>query len=79
MAKAPKSQTPPKPRVNVRFSRVMLIIIGADLILMFAPVVGLLNTFLYIGEFVSFGATLVGLAIIIYAFQSIYYKEGEKK
>ncbi|NTW50952.1 MAG: hypothetical protein HGB19_14725 [Chlorobiales bacterium] len=78
MAKAPKPQKPPKPRVNVRFTRVMLIIIGADLILLFAPGVGFLNAFYYIGDFISFGATLIGLAIIAYAFRTIYYKEGEQ-
>ena len=73
-----KSGKPAKPQVHVRFSRVLIILAGANLLLMFAPGVGLLHSIYYIGSFISLAASLIGIALIIYAFQSLYYTDEKK-
>ncbi len=79
MAKASeKSNKKPKPQVHVRFTRVLLIIAGVDLLLLFAPGLGFLHSFYYIGDFISFGASILGLVLIYYAFKSLYYKDEKK-
>jgi len=74
-----KSNKPVKPQVHVRFSRVLVILAGANLVLMFAPGIGMLHSMYYIGSFISLLASLIGIALVIYAFQSLYYTDEKKR
>lgn len=79
MAKASqKSNKNQKPQVHVRFTRVLLIIAGADLLLLFAPGIGFLHSFYYIGDLISFGASILGIVLIFIAFKTLYYKDVKK-
>lgn len=79
MAKASqKSNKNQKPQVHVRFTRVLLIIAGVDLLLLFAPGIGFLHSFYYIGDLISFGASILGIVLIFIAFKTLYYKDVKK-
>ena len=72
MAKAKKAAQNSKPRVKVRFSRVLLILLGANLILLFAPEIGMLNSAFYIGYMISWPAVLIGLVFLVIGFKGVY-------
>ncbi len=74
-----KSNKNKKPQIHVRFTRVLLVISGFNLLILFTPGVGLLHSLYYIGSLYSFGALLLGLVLIIFGFKSMYYTEEKKK
>lgn len=64
-----------KPRVKVKFFNVLLVLLGADLILLFAPRYGMLNAFLPLGASVSWGALIVGIILLVFGFKDLYQKQ----
>jgi len=75
MAKAKKEGKNSKPRVKVSFLKALLILIGADLVLLFAPKYGMLNGAFIIGDGISWSALVIGLALLFVGFKGVYRKE----
>ncbi len=61
-----------KPRVKVSILHLLLILAGANCIMLFAPNVGMLNSFLYIPDLYTWSASLVGVALLIFGFNGLY-------
>ncbi|NTU58539.1 MAG: hypothetical protein HGB00_06420 [Chlorobiaceae bacterium] len=74
MAKAKKQETNSKPRVRISFLSALLILVGADLVLLFAPAVGLLNSMFYIGDMISWSALVIGIVLLVLGFKGLYRK-----
>ncbi|MBF0585892.1 hypothetical protein INT08_01215 [Prosthecochloris sp. N3] len=74
MAKA-KKQGDNKPRVRVRFLNVLLVLLGADLILLFAPGIGILNSVFYIGPAIGWSALVIGAGLLVFGFRDLYQKQ----
>ncbi|MBN1928101.1 MAG: hypothetical protein JW764_00945 [Chlorobiaceae bacterium] len=74
MAKAKKEENNSKPRVRVSFFKALLILIGADLVLLFAPKYGMLNSAFYIGDAISWSALVIGIALLVVGFKGLYRK-----
>ncbi|ASQ91377.1 hypothetical protein CHL67_11010 [Prosthecochloris sp. GSB1] len=74
MAKANK-EVDNKPRVRVRFLNVLMVLVGADLILLFAPGVGILNSVLYIGEVIGWTSVVIGIGFLVFGFKDLYRKQ----
>lgn len=77
MAKAKKEENNSKPRVKVSFFKAFLILIGADLVLLFAPGLGLLNSAFYIGDMISWPALVIGLALLAIGIKGVFRKVKE--
>lgn len=73
MPKANKQQAN-KPAVKVRFLNVLLILLGADLIVLFTPGVGILNSVFFIGQGLGWSAFIAGLGLLVYGFRGLYRK-----
>jgi len=74
MAKANKG-VDNKPRIKVRFLNVLMVLVGADLILLFAPGVGILNSVLYIGEVIGWSSVVIGIGFLVFGFRDLYQKQ----
>jgi uncharacterized membrane protein len=74
MAKAKKQETNSKPRVRISFAKALLILVGADLVLLLAPGVGLLNSMFYIGDLISWSALVIGIALLVLGFRGVFGK-----
>jgi hypothetical protein len=74
MGKANKQENNSKPRLKVRFFNVLLVLVGADIILLFAPGVGILNSILYMGDLITWPALICGLALLVFGFRGLYRK-----
>ncbi len=61
MGKANNPGNNSKPREKVSVFHVLLILIGADLMLLFAPDFGLLNSILYIPDLYTWPALIAGV------------------
>ncbi len=61
-----------KPPVKVSILHLLLILAGANCIMLFAPNVGMLNSFLYIPDLYTWSASLVGVALLIFGFNGLY-------
>lgn len=75
MAKAKKEEKNSKPRVKISFLKALFILIGADLILLFAPKYGMLNGAFIIGDAISWSALVIGLVLLVLGFKGVYRKE----
>jgi len=75
MAKAKKEGKNSKPRVKVSFLKALLILIGADLVLLFAPKYGMLNGAFIIGDAIGWSALVIGLVLLVLGFKGVYRKE----
>ncbi|MCG8343479.1 MAG: hypothetical protein MI684_11675 [Chlorobiales bacterium] len=64
-----------KPRVKIKFLNVLLVLLGADLILLFAPNVGILNSVFYIGDVISWSALIAGAVLLVFGFKGLYRKQ----
>lgn len=71
MAKAKNN----KPRVKIKFLNLLLVILGADLVLLFAPGVGILNFAFDIGEGIAWSALIVGIILIVFGFKDLYQEQ----
>ncbi|ARM31632.1 hypothetical protein [Prosthecochloris sp. HL-130-GSB] len=74
MAKA-KKPGDNKPRVKVRFLNVLLVLLGADLILLLAPGIGILNSVFYVGSWISWSALVIGAGLLVLGFRDLYQKQ----
>jgi membrane protein YdbS with pleckstrin-like domain len=74
MAKTTKQEPNSKPGKRIRFFSVLLVLLGADLILLFAPGVGILNSIFYIGEAITWSAVAAGLVLLVFGFRNLYTK-----
>ena len=74
MAKANKEDLN-KPRIKVRFLNVLMVLIGADLILLLAPGIGILNSVFYIGEVVGWSSLVIGIGFLVFGFKDLYQKQ----
>lgn len=61
-----------KPKVKVSILHLLLILAGANCIMLFAPNVGMLNSFLYIPDLYTWPASVVGIALLIFGFNGLY-------
>jgi hypothetical protein len=75
MAKAKKEENNSKPRVKISFLKAFLILIGADLVLLFTPGIGLLNSAFYIGDMITWPALIIGLVLLFFGFNGLFRKE----
>ncbi|RXK87711.1 hypothetical protein EST62_06105 [Chlorobaculum sp. 24CR] len=75
MAKANKEENNSKPRRRISFFKAFLILIGADLVLLLAPGIGLLNSAFYVGDMVSWPALLIGLALLAVGIKGLFRQE----
>ena len=75
MAKAKKEENNSKPRGKMSLFKAFLILVGADLVLLLAPGVGLLNSAFYIGDMISWPALFIGLALLAFGFNGLFRKE----
>lgn len=74
MGKANNPGNNSKPREKVSAFHVLLILVGANLMLLMAPDLGLLNSMLYIPDFYTWSATAIGLALLILGFRGFMKK-----
>ncbi|MFZ4524065.1 MAG: hypothetical protein ACOYOE_00590 [Chlorobium sp.] len=63
-----KSKAP----VKVSILHLLLILAGANCIMLFAPNVGMLNSFLYIPDLYTWSASIVGVALLVFGFNGLY-------
>lgn len=75
MAKAKKEENNSKPRVRISFLKAFMILIGADLVLLFAPGIGLLNSAFYIGDMVSWPSLVIGLVLLAVGIKGVFRQE----
>ncbi|ABB23049.1 hypothetical protein [Pelodictyon luteolum] len=61
-----------KPRVKIGILNVLLILAGADLILLLSPEVGFLNGLFYIPGIYTWPALLLGVALLLFGFRHLY-------
>lgn len=74
MAKAKKPEPNSKPPVRLKFLKALLVLAGADLVLLFAPGIGILNSIFYIGEYIGWSALAIGLLLLYFGFKGLYRK-----
>ncbi|MBM3422010.1 hypothetical protein [Chlorobium sp.] len=74
MAKANKPANNSKPRVKVSFTGVLMILVGADLILLLAPEFGILNSGFYIPDIYTWPSLIAGIALLVLGFRRLYRK-----
>ncbi len=74
MGKANNPVNNSTPREKVSALHVIMILIGANLMLLFAPEFGLLNSFLYIPDLYVWPATVGGLAMVFFGFKGFFKK-----
>lgn len=64
-----------KPRVKVKFFNVLLVLLGADLIILLAPRYGMLNAFLPLDPLYGWGALIAGIILLVFGFKDLYQKQ----
>ncbi len=74
MGKANNPGNNSKLRGKVSVFHMLLILIGANLMLLFAPDLGLLNSILYIPDLYTWPATIGGFVLLIVGFRRFFKK-----
>uniref|UniRef100_B3EPA7 Uncharacterized protein n=1 Tax=Chlorobium phaeobacteroides (strain BS1) TaxID=331678 RepID=B3EPA7_CHLPB len=72
MAKANKPDNNKKPGFKVKFLNLLLVLLGADLVLLFAPGIGILNSVFFIGDVIGWSALILGIALLVLGFRGLY-------
>ncbi|TLU81569.1 MAG: hypothetical protein FDX21_10820 [Chlorobium sp.] len=72
MGKANNPGNKSKAPVKVSILHLLLILLGADIILLCAPSIGILNSLLYIPDLYAWPASIVGLALLFLGFRDLY-------
>ncbi|NTV99115.1 MAG: hypothetical protein HGA70_08125 [Chlorobiaceae bacterium] len=72
MAKTNNQGNNTKPRPRISMFHVLLVLIGADLILLLAPEFGILNSILYIPDIYTWPALAGGIALLVLGFRKLY-------
>ena len=75
MGKANKPGNNSKPGVKVSVFHVLVILVGADLILLFAPDFGILNSIHFIPDLYAWSALIGGLLLLVFGFNGLYKKQ----
>ena len=75
MAKAKKQENNSKPAPRIGFLKALLIMIGADLVLLFAPGFGILNSVFFIGDLISWTALLAGIVLLVVGSRGLFRKK----
>ena len=71
MGKANKPVNNSKPKVKVSVFHVLVILLGADLILLLAPDFGILNSILVFPDLYAWSAVIGGLIMLVYGFNGL--------
>ena len=74
MGKANKPGNNSKPNVKVSVFHVLIILVGADLILLLAPDFDILNSILVLPDIYAWSAVIGGLIMLFYGFNGLYKK-----
>ncbi len=61
-----------------KFSRILLFLIGMNLAILFAPRIGIIHGVLNVNPLLSLVLTVSGIALLIWAFSTMYYVPGEE-
>ncbi|NTW57431.1 MAG: hypothetical protein HGB20_10400 [Chlorobiaceae bacterium] len=72
MGKANNQGNNTKPQPRISMFHVLLVLIGADLVLLLAPEVGILNSILYIPGIYTWPALAIGIALLVLGFRKLY-------
>ncbi len=72
MGKANNQGNNTKPQPRISMFHVLLVLIGADLVLLLAPEVGILNSILYIPDIYTWPALAIGIALLVLGFRRLY-------
>jgi hypothetical protein len=75
MAKAKKQENNSKPAPRISILKALFVLVGADLVLLFAPGLGILNSVFYIGDMIAWPALIAGIALLVVGFKGLYRKE----
>ena len=74
MGKANNPGNNSKQQGKVSVFHILLILVGANLMLLLAPDLGLLNSILFIPDLYTWPATIGGLALLIVGFRGFFKK-----
>ncbi len=74
MGKANKQENNSKPKGKVSIFHGLLVLVGADLILLFAPEFGIANSMIDLSYRLSLPAVIAGLALVIFGFRGFISK-----
>ncbi len=72
MGNADNSLNKSKPRVKVSIFHLLLVLIGANLLMLLTPNFGMLNSFLFIPDIYTWSAMVVGGAFMGIGFTGLY-------
>ncbi len=61
-----------------KFSRVLLFLLGMNLAILFAPRIGIIHDVVSVNPFLSLLLTVGGIALLIWAFSTMYYVPGKE-
>ncbi|MBV5302753.1 MAG: hypothetical protein JZU70_00885 [Chlorobium sp.] len=67
-----KSLNKSKPRVKVSIFHLLLVLIGANLLMLLTPNFGMLNSFLYIPDIYTWSAVILGGGLMVTGFNGLY-------
>jgi hypothetical protein len=72
MGNTEKSGAKRKPPVKVSIFHLLLVLVGANLLMLLTPNVGMLNSFLYIPDIYTWSAVIVGGGFMVTGFNGLY-------
>jgi len=61
-----------------KFSRILLFLLGMNLAILFAPRIGIIHGVLNVNPLLSLFLTIGGIALLIWAFSTMYYIPGQE-
>ncbi len=61
-----------------KFSRVLLFLLGMNLAILFTPRFGIIHDIVTVDTFLSLLLTVGGIALLIWAFSTMYYIPGQE-
>lgn len=61
-----------------KFSRVLLFLLGMNLAILFAPRFGIIHGVLNVNPLLSLLLTVGGIALLVWAFSTMYYVPGQE-
>ncbi|MGQ9805021.1 MAG: hypothetical protein ACUVRP_02965 [Chlorobiales bacterium] len=61
-----------------KFSRILLFLLGMNLAILFAPRIGIIHDVLNVNPLLSLFLTVGGIALLIWAFSTMYYVPGQE-
>jgi hypothetical protein len=64
-----------KQGLKISIFHVLVILVGADLILLLAPEFGILNSILFIPDIYTWPALIIGIIMLVFGFRGLYKKK----